>query len=191
DVLVVDCVRAGRTRAVRRKDGRALVGGVEVGPLQVDADVEIRMRVPLRARTHLPEAEARVARIARQRRDGDVAGRSHRSDAADRGTAGAEVRGDDRGRGAVVVDLGVAAVDRRAPPRAPQVLREAGDSPDRGQLDVGAGVVHAVGGPGEAGIVAGVVHLPGADRAGAVPHRAFRVTGLQAELVTLEAEDVV
>src|SRR5262249_61806361 len=129
--------------------------------------------------------------LRRRGREGGVAGRARGGGPAERGAAGAGVRVGDRGRGAVVVDLGVAAVDRRAPPRAPQVLREAGDSPDRGQLDVGAGVVHAVGGPGEAGIVAGVVHLPGADRAGAVPHRAFRVTGLQAELVTLEAEDVV
>src|SRR5262249_2291038 len=188
DVLVVDRVRAGRTRAVHPEDGRALVRRVEVRPLHVDADVEIRMRIPLRARTHLPVAEARVARVARQRSDGDGADREYLRDAA--GRTG-EVRVDDRGRGAVVVDLGVAAVERGAPLRRPQVLDEAVDAPDRGELDVRVGVVHAVGGPPEPGIVAGVIHLPGADRARAVPGGALRVAGLQAELVTLEAEDVV
>src|SRR5262249_18281814 len=47
------------------------------------------------------------------------------------------------------------------------------------------------GAPREADVVAAIVHLPRTRRAGAVADRAFRVAGLQAERVALEAEDVV
>src|SRR5262249_40973956 len=157
--------------------------GVEVRPQHVNADVEIRMRIPLRARAELPVAVVRVA----VRHVGDrtaEAGRS-RHEAASTRTA-------DDGLGvAVVVDLSVAAIHRGAPLRVPQMLVEAVDGERRGQLDIraaraGAGI-DAVRDPAEPGVVAGAVHLPRALARGDVADRAFRVGRLRAELIALEA----
>src|SRR5262252_4810567 len=139
DVLVVDDVRAGGPCAIRPQDRGALVGRVEVRPHDVHAHVEIRMRVPLRARADLPPAEVRRAGIARagpdvdRRRDRTFHGHATRR-GADRRRR--QMLVDQVGRGAVVVDLHVPAVQRGAPLRRPQVLHGAIDAPDRGQLDV-------------------------------------------------------
>src|ERR1051325_8112539 len=61
DVLVVDGVDTGRTSAVRREGGGALVGRVEMRPQQVNADMGTGRGFPRGARADLPEAEVRIA----------------------------------------------------------------------------------------------------------------------------------
>src|SRR5690349_13902143 len=156
------------------------------------------MRVPLGPRTELPPAEVRRAGVAVTRLDLDGSRDcTTNCRAADQSTTGpkdrepGQVRVDDAGRRAVVVDLDKATIHRGAPLRCPQVLHVAVDAPYGGQLDIGASVVHAVRDPPEAGIVAARVHLPRTGRTGAVAGRALRVATLHTERVALEAKDVV
>ena len=77
--------------------GRALIGGVEPGVDDLEADIEQRHRVPLRAGADLVEAEVGIAAVAGPRDDAER--RPHRAgdrDAAGRGAGGAgQVRVDD------------------------------------------------------------------------------------------------
>ena len=63
------------------------------------------------------------------------------------------------GRGPVVVDVDVAATDGGPPFRVPDVLVRGKSTPHLGQLDLGAGVEHTIGNPGEAYAVAVLVEL--------------------------------
>jgi len=87
DVLVVDDpVEHGGTRAVRRQDRRAFVGGVVVLIEHFHTDIELRHRVPLGAGIGFPEAVVGTAAVADRRSDGGegLACRGHH--AAIRGT---------------------------------------------------------------------------------------------------------
>src|SRR5262245_58299255 len=59
DVLIVDEVDS-RPRAVGRVDRRTLVGGVQVRIQHLDADIELRHRIPLGACADLEEAEVGI-----------------------------------------------------------------------------------------------------------------------------------
>src|SRR5437773_8674594 len=101
------------------------------------------------------------------------------------------MRIDDGGGGAVVVDLDIAAVERRPPLRIPEVLQGAVDAPHRGQLDVRSGVVYALGDPPPPGVVVVAVDLERAGRARAVAGSSYRVAALHGERVALHPEYVV
>src|SRR5262249_34971174 len=138
-------------------------------------------RVPLRPGTNVPPAVVRVA----------VRHASQGAAEADRGRGGSAGRADHRLFGTVVVHLDVAAINRRAPLRVPQLLGFTGDAPYRGQLDGGAGGVEGFRHPTKPGVVAGAVHRAVIARARRVAGRTLSVRGLQRERVALEAEDVV
>src|ERR1700722_6953921 len=107
-VLILEGGNSGRMSTVRpqshagyRAEGgrvaEALVGRIQVVPRYVDADVEIGMRIPLRARADLPPTEIGRAGIAEARPDAE----RRLDDAFHRHAAG---RGAGRGRRQVLVD---------------------------------------------------------------------------------------
>src|SRR5437879_841537 len=193
DVLVVE--RADRrTRRVRRIHPWALVGRVQVREENVQTDIEVRMRVPLRPRSDLPPAEVRitaVATAARRKSDRREDRTSHRHAADDDAGCTRQVPVDDVGRGSIVVDVDIAAVQRRPPFRVPEVLEGAVDAPHRGQLNRRPGVEHAIRHPARADGAVAVIDPPSALGAGDVTTSTFRVGSLHGEGIALHAEEVV
>src|SRR5262245_14950984 len=148
---------------------------------ELESDVELLHRVPLRAATDFPEGVVGVAVVAGVRPDrGEVSDEPRERSGAYR--PGYERRVENRRGIAVVIDAGVAADQRRLPAWIPDVLIGRLHAPGAGQLDLGAGREDAVGDPADRDARGGIVKLRH-PLTGAEGGRAIGVAHIDADLV--------
>src|SRR5262245_19731918 len=161
-------------RAARKDCRRPGIGGVELRIEYLQADIEVRVRIELRPRADLVEAEVGIAAIARERDDA----------ASEAASATADHRRIDqpRRRG-IVVGLHVAAEEAGLPARVPDVLVERDHVPDARELDLGAGAKDAFHLEGPAGAGAGLEDRPKLAGSRAIAGGTFGVLRTDAKLV--------
>src|SRR5262245_12972389 len=150
DVLVADGLEIGSNRVRSNRDTgdgpSSRVHAVDFQVRDVKTQVEVLGHVPLRAGANPPAGPVVVAAHTRSCENANA-----RSSTAAAVNTRALQRAKDGIGLAVIAHRRIAAVERRPPPRVPEVLIARVDAPRRGQINAGACVVEGAAGSKKVG----------------------------------------
>src|SRR6266478_790895 len=147
-------------------------------PNNIEADVEVRNRVPHGSASHSGHAEIRIA-VRYVPETG-----AKRNSTCQSAT-------DQRRRSTVVLYTKHAAIDRRSPLRIPSMLIGGVERPYSGEFYIGAGGVYALSQPSQSCIQAAAKHRSRSPGGGRVACSAFRIDRLSGDRIARQAKWVI